>query len=125
MHGDPDFAAGLDLTNADRVVAEVLPAHPHYIGAPLARVEQQCERQPRTRTDRVVSLELLDLALGPRVIALTFCGRHLAHVAGRVVGPHSDLYGVLHQRPQRAAQCVGGSWSVGSGREKLDNVLAL
>src|SRR5262245_59013773 len=125
MHGNPDFAAGLDLTNADRVVAEVLPPHPHYVGAPLTGIEQQRKGEACARADRMMSLELLDLALSPRVIALALSGRHLAHIAGRVLRPHSDLYGVLHQRPQRAAQCVGGPWGVGTGREKFDHMLAL
>src|SRR5262249_43600846 len=92
----------------DRVVAKVLPAHPHYIGAPLPRIEQQREGKPCARPDRMMSLELLDLALGPGMVTLTLCGRKLAHVAGRVVRSRSDLDRVLHQRPQRAAQCVGG-----------------
>src|SRR5262249_47636194 len=70
MHGNPDFAAGLDLTNADRVVAEMLAAHSHHVGASLPRVEQQREGEPCSGTDRMVSLELFDLALGPRVIAV-------------------------------------------------------
>src|SRR5215475_7845396 len=100
MHWNPNFTAGLDLTNADCVVAEVLPAHPHYIGAPLPRIEQQREGEPCARTNRVVSLELLNLPLGPRMIAVALCGRNLAHIAGGVVGPHPDLYGVLHQGAQ-------------------------
>src|SRR5262249_25934405 len=125
MHRNPDFATGLDLTNADRVVAEVLPAYPHHVGAPLTGIEQQREGEPCARTDRMVPLELLDLALSPRVIALTLCGRHLVHVAGRVVGPHPDLNSVLHQRPQRAAQCVGGCGCGSASGEKLDHMIAL
>src|SRR4029453_10173495 len=97
VYGHPDLAAGLDLANADCVLAEVLTAHPHHVGPPLSRVEQQCEGEPRARTDWVTALELLDLALGPRMIALALAGRDLAHVARGIIGAQPDLNGVLHQ----------------------------
>src|SRR6516164_2535894 len=72
----------------------------------------------------MVALELGDLGLGPRVIAVALSRRDFAHVAGRVVRPHSDLDRVLYQCPQRAAQWVGGSGGASSGRKKFDHMLA-
>src|SRR5262249_15795500 len=125
MDRNPDLAASLDLTNANRAIVDVLTTHTRHVGAALAGIEQECEGEPCTRTNGMVPLELLKLAFGPGMKAVALGGRDLTHIAGRIVGPHSNLDSVLHQPPQGTAQCVGGTRRVGSGREKLDNVLAL
>src|SRR5262249_46822284 len=100
VHGNPDFASGLDLPNADRIVAEVLTAHPHDVRSPLTGIEQEREREPGAGTNGMAPFKLLDLALGPRMIAIALGGRNLAHIAGRIIGPQPDLDRELHQRAQ-------------------------
>src|SRR5215472_17184504 len=83
----------------ERAIGDVLTAHAHDVRAALTGVEQEGERQAGARTDYMPCLELLDLAVGPAVIAVSLDPEHL-HIARRVVRPHSDLDGVLHQGSQ-------------------------
>jgi len=124
VHGYPHLAPGLLLSNADRAVVEVLTPYPYYVGAPLARIKQQGERQPRARTNQVAALELLDFGFGPRMITIALAARNPAYIAGGIIRPHADLDGVLHQRPQRTTQFVRRHRR-GCSSQKLDHMIPL
>src|SRR5262245_57229479 len=59
---DRQRTAGLGLLQVQHAVADMLAAELNHIAAPLAGVESEREGEPCLRSDRVVSLELLDLA---------------------------------------------------------------
>src|SRR5215813_4604903 len=92
----------------ERAIGDVLTAHAHEVRAALTGVEQEGERQAGARTDYMPCLELLDLALGPAVIAVSLDPEHL-HIARRVVRPHSDLE---RAASRRAAPYVARSRSL-------------
>src|SRR5262249_14452606 len=81
--------------------------------------------KPWLAADRMAPLKLRDLALAPRMITVSLGTWQLAHIAGRIVRPHSDLNGVLHKRAKRLTQRIRGAGLVGASGYQLDDMLSL
>src|SRR5258705_9367802 len=73
VHRDRQRGAGLLLSEPQDTATDMLRPHLDDITAPLSGVEQERHRQPRSRPDWVVSLELRDLFLSPGVNAALAC----------------------------------------------------
>ena len=67
MQRDRQRLAGLLLADVDHAIAHLRPAHAKNIAAPLGRVEEQRERQPRLAADRVPALKGENVVFGPCV----------------------------------------------------------
>src|SRR6516164_1572633 len=71
----------------------------------------------------MVLLELGDLSLGPAMVAVRFDADR-PYTARWIIGAQANLDGVLHQRPQRAAQFIRCHWR-GRSSQKLDHMVPL
>src|SRR5262249_30127632 len=99
VDGNCDGCGGLTLAHGYQAVADMLAAHPHPVGTPLRRVQQQGKRESRPATYRVLSLERRDVVLSPGVEA---AGSELgtAHARCRVIDPQSHCDRVAHESAQ-------------------------
>src|SRR5262245_11366677 len=100
----------------------MLASHPHHIGAPLPSVEQECECQPRARSDRVTLLELGNLGIAPAMETLRLYADR-AHVPGRIVSSKANLDRVPHHGPQYLPELVCGLGFVCFCRNQANDVL--
>nr|WP_264177198.1 hypothetical protein [Roseomonas ponticola] len=94
----------------------------HHIASPLARVEQQRQRQARQRADRIGGLESLDLRHGPGVEAIRIRAGQVGHAGRWVIGHEPGLDAMPEGGPQGFQQTIRGFRRVGAGIAYLHQV---
>src|SRR5258708_6402683 len=70
MHRDCQLRAGLLLPDVQYTIADMLAAHAHHVGAPLAGVKQQREREPRAGAGGMPVLKLGEFGSCPAMEAV-------------------------------------------------------
>src|SRR5215471_7545988 len=86
VHRDRENDTGLLVLKVNGAVADMLPAETDDIGPALRGVEQQCEREPGSRSDWVYGFKFGDFVFGPCPIARRLCPRHLDPLRWIVTG---------------------------------------
>jgi hypothetical protein len=123
MHRDDERRSSLLLRDMQGAGADVLRSHSNDVAAPLAGVEQQCEREAGAGRHGMMMLESRDLFVTPTVMARGLAANCL-YGMGRVVRAKADVDRMPHDGTQHAAKFVGGSGLVGNASHELDDVIA-
>src|SRR5262249_11899699 len=85
MQRNHEIDTGLLLLHGDGAVANVLRPHADHIASTLPGIEQKRRRQSRAGSYGVTLLKLLDLVIGPTMVAVG-PDADGPNIAGRIVG---------------------------------------